>query len=72
MALIAPLLYIAPGIIVGAALALVYIMGSRSLAPCAAAHIGINLILEPWLILTSASGSWRKRSIPSEWAPRLR
>lgn len=46
--------------VLGGLLALDYIIGSRSLAPCAAAHIGINLILEPWLILTSASGGWGK------------
>jgi hypothetical protein len=51
----------------GGLLALDYIVGNRSLAPGAAARIGINVILEPWLIRTSASGSWGQRSIPSAW-----
>jgi hypothetical protein len=47
----------------GGLLAIVYIIGDRSVAPCVAAHILINVTLEPWLILTSASASWGKRSV---------
>jgi hypothetical protein len=42
----------------GAALGAIYILAGRSLAPCIAAHVVINLILEPWLILAAATGSW--------------
>jgi hypothetical protein len=41
--------------LLGAALAVVYIVGGRSVAPCACAHILINLLLEPWLILAAAA-----------------
>jgi membrane protease YdiL (CAAX protease family) len=44
--------------ILGALLAWVYVIGGRSLAPCIAAHVAINLVLEPWLILSAASGHW--------------
>jgi uncharacterized protein len=50
----------------GAALAVVYILGGRSVAPCIAAHIAINLLIEPWLIITAATRSWtRSRPAPS-------
>jgi hypothetical protein len=45
--------------ILGAALAVVYIAGGRSLAPCVAAHTAINLLIEPWLIMTAATNGWR-------------
>lgn len=45
---------IATGLL-GAALAFVYVVGGRSVAPCALAHILINLVLEPWLILAAAA-----------------
>jgi hypothetical protein len=35
----------------GGALAVVYLLAGRQVAPCAAAHVAINLVLEPWLIL---------------------
>jgi membrane protease YdiL (CAAX protease family) len=44
--------------ILGSLLAGVYILGERSLLPCAASHVAINLILEPWLILAATSGRW--------------
>jgi membrane protease YdiL (CAAX protease family) len=44
--------------ILGGSLAVVYIIGERSLFPCAASHIAINLILEPWLLLAATSGRW--------------
>jgi hypothetical protein len=55
--------------LLGALLAIDYIMGARSLAPCSAAHIAINLIMEPWLIMTAASGSWGMRAVPASVAP---
>ena len=58
---------IATGIL-GASLGIVYIVGGRSLLPCIAAHVAINLLLEPWLILAAASGSWGQRTFGT--APR--
>jgi hypothetical protein len=48
--------------LLGAALAIVYLVGDRSLAPCVAAHIAINLFLEPWLIITSATHAWGRKA----------
>jgi len=50
--------------LLGSALAIVYLAGGRSLAPCVFAHILINLFLEPWLIITSATNSWGRRTPP--------
>ena len=44
--------------ILGGLLAGVYLLGERSLLPCAASHIAINLVLEPWLLLAATSGRW--------------
>ncbi|HXL98673.1 MAG TPA: CPBP family intramembrane glutamic endopeptidase [Rhizomicrobium sp.] len=46
----------------GAALAFVYVVGGRSLAPCVAAHIAINLLIEPWLLITAATNGWSRRT----------
>jgi hypothetical protein len=43
---------IATGLL-GAALALVYLASDRVLAPCIWAHITINLVLEPWLLIAA-------------------
>jgi CAAX protease family protein len=48
---------IATGLL-GAALAVVYVVGGRSVAPCALAHVLINLVIEPWLILSAAANRW--------------
>ncbi len=40
--------------LLGWAMALVYLAGGRSVAPCIAAHALINLVLEPWLFLSAA------------------
>ncbi|HUB85670.1 MAG TPA: CPBP family intramembrane glutamic endopeptidase [Rhizomicrobium sp.] len=48
---------IATGVL-GAGLAVIYLVGGRSVAPCMAAHIVINLVLEPWLIITAATNGW--------------
>jgi hypothetical protein len=53
---------IATGLL-GLALAVVYVVGGRAVAPCAASHTLINLVLEPWLILVAASGSWRGEAL---------
>lgn len=46
--------------LLGAALAVVYVLGGRSVGPCALAHVLINLALEPWLILSAAAQRWDK------------
>ena len=42
--------------ILGAALGVVYIVGSRSLAPCVTAHFWINVFSEPGLMLAAIRG----------------
>lgn len=42
----------------GALLAAVYLMSSRSLLPAIGAHFLINACIEPWLILAATSKSW--------------
>ena len=44
----------------GFCLAVAYVVGGRALAPCIAAHIAINLLLEPWLIITAATNDWNR------------
>lgn len=44
----------------GAALAALYIVSGRNVLPCIAAHIAINLVIEPWLMLAAVSGKWRR------------
>lgn len=39
----------------GAALALVYLVGGRNIAPCIWAHGVINCVIEPWLLLAVLS-----------------
>jgi hypothetical protein len=51
--------------LLGALLAVVYVAAGRSIAPAIAAPVAINLILEPWLIMTSATGSWRQKALPA-------
>ena len=45
---------IATGLL-GAALGVVYLLSNRVLAPCIWAHAGINLVIEPWLLLAAMS-----------------
>ena len=45
--------------ILGISLAVVYLAGGRNLGPCIFAHVLINLVLEPWLMLSAVSGKWR-------------
>ena len=47
--------------ILGGALGAIYIVGGRSIGPCMAAHIAINLLIEPWLILAAATHDWRQQ-----------
>jgi len=45
--------------ILGCFLAIVYLVGGRNLGPCIFAHVLINIVIEPWLMLSSVSGKWR-------------
>lgn len=54
--------------LLGAGLAVIYLIGGRSVAPCMAAHTVINLLLEPWLIITAATNGWG-RSPKAQAAP---
>jgi CAAX protease family protein len=47
--------------LLGAALAVVYLLAGRSLAPCIAAHFAINLAIEPGLVLAAARGEMSPR-----------
>ena len=42
--------------ILGMLLAIIYLVGGRNLGPCIFAHVLINIIIEPWLMLSSVSG----------------
>jgi hypothetical protein len=42
--------------VLGILLAIIYLVGERNLAPCISAHVLINIIIEPWLMLSSVSG----------------
>jgi membrane protease YdiL (CAAX protease family) len=48
--------------IMGGLLAIVYIIGKRSLAPCITAHFLITLALEPGLLIAAVTGEWRHES----------
>jgi membrane protease YdiL (CAAX protease family) len=47
--------------LLGALLAVVYLVGRRSLAPCIVAHFLITFVLEPGLLLAAVTGEWRFR-----------
>jgi membrane protease YdiL (CAAX protease family) len=45
--------------VLGVLLAVIYLVGGRNLGPCRAAHVAINLVIEPWLMLSAVSGRRR-------------
>lgn len=49
--------------IIGVALAVVYILGGRSLAPCIAAHFLIDAVIQPGLLLSAVSGKWDRPTV---------
>jgi hypothetical protein len=51
--------------VLGVLLAITYVLGGRNLGPCILAHVLINTIIEPWLMLSSVSGRWRTASTTS-------
>ncbi len=42
----------------GAALGATYLLADRNVLPVIVAHIAINLVIEPWLLLSSINGRW--------------
>jgi uncharacterized protein len=44
--------------ILGVFLASIYLAGGRNLGPCIFAHVMINVVVEPWLMLSAISGMW--------------
>ncbi len=44
--------------VIGAGLAMVYVIGDRSLAPCIAAHFLIDAVIQPGLLLSAIRGEW--------------
>lgn len=51
--------------VLGALLAVVYIVAGRNVLPAIAAHILINLVIEPWLLLAGVSGKWQPEKAES-------
>ncbi len=49
--------------VIGAALAVVYVVGHRSLAPCIAAHFLIDAVIQPGLVLSAVSGNWGRSPV---------
>lgn len=47
--------------VLGLLLAIIYLVGERNLGPCIYAHVLINSVIEPWLMLSSVSGKWRHK-----------
>lgn len=48
--------------VLGALLAVLYIVGDRNILAPIVAHILINLFIEPWLMLSAVSGKWDRIS----------
>jgi membrane protease YdiL (CAAX protease family) len=58
--------------VAGAALAMIYLIGDRNLGPCIAAHMLINLVVEPWLVLAAVSGASAANDGPEQAQHRAR
>ncbi|MCR2815529.1 CPBP family glutamic-type intramembrane protease [Microbacterium jiangjiandongii] len=56
----------------GAALGATYLLSDRIALPVIVAHIVINLVIEPWLLLSAVNGMWRrsKRDLPASVSRR--
>ena len=46
--------------VLGTFLAGIYLLGGRNLGPCIFAHVLINIVIEPWLLLSAVSGRWKE------------
>ena len=49
--------------IMGFALAIVYVVSDRSLAPCIVSHFLITATLEPGLMMAAVTGQWSRRTV---------
>jgi membrane protease YdiL (CAAX protease family) len=45
----------------GFGLAIVYLVGNRNIGPCIISHSIINIIIEPWLMLSAISMRWKEK-----------
>jgi uncharacterized protein len=60
--------------ILGIFLAIIYLTSGRNLGPCIFAHVLINIVIEPWLMLSAVSGKWRTQQArtadlrPAQWS----
>jgi uncharacterized protein len=52
--------------ILGVFLAIIYLVGGRNLGPCIFAHVMINVVIEPWLMLSAVSGKWRAKHVVAD------
>jgi len=43
----------------GFALAIIYLIGDRNIGPCIISHSLINIIIEPWFLLSAISKTWK-------------
>src|SRR4030066_1004983 len=55
--------------ILGIFLAIIYLAGGRNLGLCIFAHVLINIVIEPWLMLSAVSGKWRTLKVSLADAP---
>lgn len=44
--------------VLGTLLGITYLVGDRNVLPVIVAHVVINLVIEPWLLLSSVNGRW--------------
>lgn len=49
--------------VLGALLAILYIVGDRNILAPIVAHLLINLFIEPWLMLSAVSGKWVRSTV---------
>jgi len=47
--------------LLGFSLAFVYLIGGRNVGPCIISHSLINIIIEPWLLLSAISKEWKRK-----------
>ena len=58
--------------ILGIFLAILYLAGGRNLGPCIFAHVMINVVVEPWLMLSAISGKWHTLKVSPAYAPEVK
>lgn len=53
----------------GGLLGVTYLIGERNVLPAIAAHVLINLVIEPWLLLSSINGRWDSTNLAGRDQP---